>query len=698
MKKMDIKNYLPALTTAIFLIFPLYLNARGQGNREKNEWFDPEVSIASQLDQKISEAPGIVSVITAEEIERLGARDLRDVLRLVPGFEIGMRDIGYTQIGIRGVITPNSEKVKILVDDIPINEHVEGAGTIIFGEMPLDNISRIEILRGPGSSLYGGNAFAGVINIITKKAEEAKGVNITLKGGSFNTREAGLLLGKSFKDFKINAYFNYYRTDGQQIPIEEDILTGDPVNGPVSLAGTAAGHTVEGRKRITTTLNLRYKDFYLKGLFLDSRRNHYYTPRGALVSGCVPRGYQLNGMLGYKFKIDEKIRVEPRLYMIVYKSENLWEVYPPGYRDPVSGFSYPHGQFEIHSLNQKTFGLDVRLTYRIIPGNTLIIKTSFERIKSDDSDIYSNVGRPELTRDNLAEAPGIMKKIPSRRVFSGFIQDQWNISENVSLTVGMRYDNYDDVGTSVNPRFAFVFRPLKRTAVKLLFGQAFRPPTFVELYAFFSRGFLGGNIDNYPETVKTAELEFSYDFAHNGRFKINFFTTSINELIQLKPFFDHYGVLDHLEYRNIDAETVVQGIETEMKFLLGGNGYGFINYSYQRGKNKKTGAALAGMAHHILNAGLNLELWKHLNLNINATMVGPRKREVSDPGPALNGYTLVNATLMKRNLLKNMKLFVSVYNLFNADCRVPDPVGNIPNDFPLPNSARSFILGLNYSF
>jgi iron complex outermembrane receptor protein len=698
MKKMDIKNYLSALILAIFLIIPLYLSARNQETREK-------------LDREISKAPGIVTVITAEEIERLGARDLRDVLRLVPGFEMGMRDIGYTQIGIRGVITPNSEKVKILVDDIPINEHVEGSGTIIFGQMPLDNISRIEILRGPGSLLYGGGAFAGVINIITKKAQEAKGVNITLKAGSFNTREAGLLLGKSFKDFKINAYFNYYQTDGQQIPIEADILTLDPVNAPVSLAGTAAGHTVEGRKRITTTLNLSYKNFYLKGLFLDTRGDHYTTPKGSLVSGCVPRGYQFNGLLGYQFKINEKVRVEPRLYMIVYKSENLWELYPPGYQDQVPNFSYPHGQFASHKLKQNTFGLDIRLTYRIFPGNTLIIKTSFENIKSDEPVIHSNVGMPELTRDNLDNPSGIMKKIPGRRVFSGFIRDQWNISKKVSLTMGMRYDNYDDIGTTVNPGFAFVLKPFNRTAVKLLYGQAFRPPTFEELYAFFSWGFLSGNIDNYPETVKTTELEFSYDFTRNVRFKINFYNSSLHGLIRPKPFFDPLGNLYHFEYQN-DVDTVVQGIETEMKVLLGNNSYGFINYSYQTDKNEKTSAALAGMAHHIMNAGLNLGLWKHLNLNISATIVGPRDREVRekfdlearevtavpDPRPALKGYTLVNATLMKTNLLKNMKLFVSVYNLFNADCRVPDPVGNIPHDFPLPNSARSFILGLKYSF
>ncbi|MCP4215818.1 MAG: Plug domain-containing protein [bacterium] len=108
-----------------------------------------QVSIASKTKEDIGEAPGIVSVITAKEIANMGAGDLRDILRTVPGFELGMRDLGYTKIGVRGIITPNSEKVKILVDDVPVNEHLEGSGSVVFGEFPVDDIERVEIIRSP---------------------------------------------------------------------------------------------------------------------------------------------------------------------------------------------------------------------------------------------------------------------------------------------------------------------------------------------------------------------------------------------------------------------------------------------------------------------------------------------------------------------------------------------------------------------
>jgi iron complex outermembrane receptor protein len=684
---------------AVVLIMFSFFNLNARTPAE--EFIDVDVSVASQIKQKVSEAPGAVWVITAEEIERMGARDLRDVLRLVPGFEIGMRDIGYTRIGVRGVSTPNSEKVKILVDDIPINEHLEGSATVIFSELPLDNVARIEIIRGPASSLYGASAFAGVIRIVTKRAGQVKGFNVTLKGGNFQTKEMGILLGKCLKDFKIEAYFNYFDTGGMKIPIEEDALsrnTDDPFNRAVSLAGTDGGHTLEGRKKITASLNLSYKNLYVKGLFLDLDKEHYYSTSGAAALGSEPRASQLNGMLGYKFKIDEKIEIEPRLYTIVYEVDNLWQIYPPGYRETLSGLIYPHGQFELVSITEKTFGLDFKCTYKISFKNTLVIGASYENITFTNDGVYNNTGRPGLTRDKLVEGTGIMRRDPMRRVFSSYIQDQWNIAKGVTLTAGMRYDNYDDVGSTVNSRFAVVWNPMARAAVKLLYGQAFRVPTFAELYLFAMDGFFTGNIRNRPETVRTGELELGCQLSDNIHCRINFFYTTIDDLIDMVFFSNEAGVPYHIEYRNMEADTVIRGLEAETRVLLGKNSYGFINYSFQEGKNKRTDAKLTGMARHIVNAGLNLGLSKNINLNITANMVGPRAREPSDPRQALKGYALVNAALMGKTLIKNMRLFLSVYNLFNADCRFPDFGGNLPNDFPLPNSARSFTLGIKYMF
>ena len=112
-----------------------------------------KLTVATRTETTLEEAPSVVSVITAEDIRRMGARDLRDVIRTVPGFELGIRSLGYPEFGLRGIMTDNSEKVQILLDGQPVNEDLEGSGTVVFGDLALDNVERIEIIRGPGSAL-----------------------------------------------------------------------------------------------------------------------------------------------------------------------------------------------------------------------------------------------------------------------------------------------------------------------------------------------------------------------------------------------------------------------------------------------------------------------------------------------------------------------------------------------------------------
>ncbi|MCP4148415.1 MAG: TonB-dependent receptor [bacterium] len=693
---------LVALMVLMLPAWPLYGEEAEKDDEDlfeisMEELLNIEIAIATRSLQSIEDAPSIVSVITAGEIERMGARDLRDVLRTVPGFEMGMRATSYTKIGIRGVSTANTEKVKLLIDEVPVNEHLEGSGTVIFGELPVDDIERIEILRGPGSALYGNSAFVGVINIITKKAEDIDDINVTIKGGSFNTKEVGLLFGKDLDDFKLKANFNYHDTNGMEIPIEEDSLSRDPINQSISLAGTDRGHTIEGRKKITTGLNLSFKNLYFKGLYVSVTKDHYLAGGYAVNEETELRTYQLNTMLGYKASFGEKLEIEPRIYAQIYKLDNLWQNYPPGYQ--AAGLTYLYGKYQNTTATQRRYAGDLKLTYNLSDNNTFIFGTSYETIKYTDDGQFDNEANPFLTKDNLTKIGNIMSIDPTRKVFSVFAQEHWNVSDKVALTAGIRYDNYNnDAGSTTNPRFAVVWKPFKKATLKFLYGQAFRAPTFAELFLYFDNGFIRGNPDNEPETIKTGEIQFSYDFNERMRFRINYFYNSINNLIDLDFVFDG-AVLDHIEYRNINAEIVVQGIETELKLLWGDYSYFFFNYSFQDGKNKDTNNALIGMAHHISNIGLNLGLSEKFNLNITANLVGPRDRAPKEElRERLKGYAFLNSTLIWKQPVKNLKLYLSIYNLFNVNCRTPDSGGNLSNDFPLPNSARSLIAGISYSF
>jgi len=141
-----------------------------------------EVEIASKQKQAIEEAPSIISVVTREDIENYGFRDITDILRLVPGFEYAIDVQSLFGIGFRGM-WGHEGKVLVMIDNHPINCFGYG-NTNFFGHLPASVIERIEIIRGPGSALYGTFAEVAVINIITKTGKGLQGAEIALQGGA----------------------------------------------------------------------------------------------------------------------------------------------------------------------------------------------------------------------------------------------------------------------------------------------------------------------------------------------------------------------------------------------------------------------------------------------------------------------------------------------------------------------------------
>jgi iron complex outermembrane receptor protein len=172
------------------------LNATEKLESKKGEqeelllFFEEEalVTLATLHPHKVREAPAIISVITAEQIKNMGARNLADVLITIPGIGI-LTSTAWSraEIEVRGVETRQSDKVLVLVDGHRLNDPFFGGATTITDDFPLENVKQIEIIRGPGSALYGANAFVAVINIITKKAEEIDGIQLNLGYGSFET-------------------------------------------------------------------------------------------------------------------------------------------------------------------------------------------------------------------------------------------------------------------------------------------------------------------------------------------------------------------------------------------------------------------------------------------------------------------------------------------------------------------------------
>ena len=197
--------------------FPMFGQAQ---NEDEDMLFDdmPSVFTASKYEQKISEAPARISVITAKEIQRYGYRNLTEALNSLPGIQL-TDDETYNYLGVRGLNVPGdfNSRILVLVDGHRMNENIfDGVLIDQGGIVNVDMIKQIEMIRGPASSLYGSSAFLGVINIITKDGRDIDGVQVSADTGSQNTHQGRISYGQNFDNgFEVLVSASRYSSKGE---------------------------------------------------------------------------------------------------------------------------------------------------------------------------------------------------------------------------------------------------------------------------------------------------------------------------------------------------------------------------------------------------------------------------------------------------------------------------------------------------
>ena len=183
------------------------MNLKSHGLPSELEAFvNSLIAVASKKPLNLRESPSVITLITKEEINKSGARDLIDVLRLVPGIDFGVDIEGVVGIGMRGNWA-NEGKVLVLLDGQEMNEIIS-AGNMFGNHYPIEQIKKIEVIRGPGSAIYGGSAEYGVINIVTNQAEDINGICVSGTYGQmekdYGRRNLNLSIGKKIKDFSFS--------------------------------------------------------------------------------------------------------------------------------------------------------------------------------------------------------------------------------------------------------------------------------------------------------------------------------------------------------------------------------------------------------------------------------------------------------------------------------------------------------------
>ncbi len=650
------------------------------------------VSIATRGEEKAGKAPSIVTVITAQEIENLGAKTLTDIMRIVPGFDIiKSATLGRVVMGSRGVRTADM-KIKVLLDGHSLNNAWDGGTSFFFDDLSLKNVKKIEVIRGPGSALYGANAFLAVINVVTKDAADIDGVEVSSGFGSYDTQEYDILFGKTLYGVDITGSAAYFNTNGLSETIKEDKIAGSPIS-------LSPGDTDDSRNKLDLNMKLAYKGLTFTGKYMNKDTEQFVGPSFILVDEGDNFFNYAMADLRYKWEIGDKLTVTPRVYYDQYDQDLLASPLPPGFssREDLDGDGdieqFPEGVLNHGIATNRRIGSDTQFDYNLFDNNTLTFGFSYEWERMDNIQTERNFEQTPLGLVSLGE----MQRMPEegnwireslRQIWAVYIQDKWDISDNLGFTIGIRHDHYSDFEGTTNPRLGFVWSFLDDFTFKALYGQAFRAPNFNELYLINSIGFIG-NPDLQPETIRTYELDLHYRFTENLSFGVNYFFNVIRDELRLRvlegqtPFFANAGGSN------------IQGIEFETKANLSHvwkGAYAFANYTYQDAETK--GDPLPEIPRHKGNVGFNIGITKYLNANISAFISDERIRAQDDAREDSPGYALVNLTLIAKEFFNDMKIKASLNNLFDKE--YDDPVRSIPTDIPRPG--RTFYIELGYKF
>jgi len=658
------------------------------------------ISIASGSPQPIAKAPSVASVITAEDIAAIGAADLDEVLETVPGLHVARSPLGYNPIyTIRGIATQFNPQILMLVNGIPITGVYVGDRSQVWGGMPVENIARIEVIRGPGSALYGADAFSGVVNIITKTSVDIEGTQAGMRVGSFNTRDVWLQHGGSWGEFDVAAYLRVGATDGQRETINADALTGTPFTlapGPVNLDRDA----IDGRIDVERD-NWRLRAGYQK-------RDNGGTGAGvASVLDPVGKNYgeRISSDLTYhdaNFAPDMDFTAQVSYLHIVEKSDltlfppgtDFSLLFLPGPVPPGLG-PFPNGVIGNPYKWERHLRFNVSATYSGLQDHKMRFGVGTQNddlYRIQDTNNYILIPtvagffpgpRPPLGSVVDVTNTGPFVRPHSRRVTYAYAQDEWSFLQDWYLTAGVRRDHYSDFGDTTNPRIALVWETAYNLTSKLLYGRAFRPPSFSELYNL-PNPVLTGNPDLKPESIESAELAFVWQAARSLQANLNLFRYQMKDI--LRP--DTSGIAQNSGRQN------GRGVEIEMVWDASSSLRLSGNYAYQESIDETSNQDVGGSPQQHVYARADWRFTPGWFVNSQFNYVAERKREFGDPRTdGVPNYHTVDLTLRKQQRSSDWDIAFTLLNLFDADAREPSPSpGLIRDDLPLPGRAWRFEL------
>lgn len=613
-----------------------------------------KVSVASKRLESVNEAPSVITVISANDIRRYGARHLRDVIDRLPNAQvIGSTNYPHNRTSLRGVTqTHLDDKILILLNGRPIRDAGQGGvNGDIYSSFPLNLIQQIEIIRGPGSVLYGTNAFSGVINIVTKQPKAPVEFQIETKYGSYKSKEADITGGVLFEDFSFMGAIN------------TNYSNGDTVTNTTGEFGPNGDYET-GKKSVEMVFQTQYKQLNISTIInkVEQKAGNNLLTFPSEYWTIERRFFDI----GYLFDLNDQWNLQANLTYngmnntagIIGGTDRFFTTKSRGY---LSEFSL-HGNINEHT--------------------DIVIGGVYDWLKG------SNVSDGSRNTD-----------IDTWRS-SFYSQLDYRVNNWLKLNGGFQLNKPEGGDSDIAPRAASVITFNKNYALKLMYDEAYRSPFGLDL--FLDAAFLLGNPDLNPETIDTYSAQLIYT-QQESDVALTYYSSRHKDLIVRT--IDGSDQVTLTNQGHVDYD----GVELEYNWTFSQNWSATGNISYQSNETDMGEKDTTFHPNWMAKSGISYDANGYLASLFISYFGEPTQSVELNPAvnvanPKADSYTLLTANIafdlgLVLNNINYADLTFSIYgdNLLDERIYSPEISRLIVNSIPSHNG-RGFYATLTYSF
>ncbi|MBM3887514.1 MAG: TonB-dependent receptor [Verrucomicrobia bacterium] len=622
----------------------------------------PTVYAAARHEQKVSQAPAAVTVITRDDIRKYHYRTLGDAMASVPGIYIS-NDRVYEHIGVRGVGMQGdfNERVLFLLNGLPINDKYYGNFISEMTPDMLDAVERIEVVKGPASPLFGSNAIFATINIVTRRGVDLDGHAVVSAEGNTDPTGRGVF-----------TYGNMLK-NGLDLFVSGHYETGEG-ESRMSFSEFGKVQDADSQQLSDVFASARYQDFFFQTWYADRTKEMATGEYGAVIGDDTNEVrdsyYVAEGRWAKKFDVEKSLMV--RGYYEDYSFDGT--------------YLYSDSEDTDRSYNKdrtrdRWAGFETQFNWQPVEQHLLTFGAVYEHHWTRLSGYYDNT-------DGVRSInyPGTSEDFS----FAGvYVQDEYRIIKPLAVTAGVRYDKFTDSGADhFSPRVAVVWNATDETTLKVIYGQAFRAPSVYERTYAVGAGNAETETDVQPETIDSYEGVLEHDFGHGLTARLSAFHNDMHDLIGTQVF-----TSEETDIRNL-YEASVTGVEAELNKRFKNGVRCFANATWQDARTDDD-QRLINSPRWIANAGLVVPIiGDKLAASVRQTYLSDRATRES--GETTQEALRTNFTLSSENALPNWSFFFTVYNLFNNHYDIA--AGYDGTLLTIPQRGRVFMLRASYKF